>query len=687
MSLRAHARQQPTRVVPTGARVAIEAYAARSVTDFGGELRKALTVVLLGTALLALTASHVLAATLSVDDDLTDCPSAAYTSIQAAIDAAAEADVIAVCPGTYVEGPGGAGTNALTITKSLTLRGAGADLVTVTPNPANGNQIADAVLELRDGVGDILAIVGVPEAPIDVAVSGITFSGAGVYVEAGVVFRDARGSVVRSRVTRIVTSEQAAASSTPGGYRSQFPGVGIAQVTSGAGLSGTPVRTLTIDRTRVDKYNTIGVLIDGATGDATPLVETGVSNWGVVRASQIVGRTQCINFDTTGNCTNPGLLTTGTLFGQDGLRITAGSTATVTSSTITQNLVNGSGAPTRNSATNNANLKLGAGVRLIGAAASSITTSNVVDDAYGVINLQLDGSTTSTAPRVSAENVWWGLRPSPTSNPGPAISPTTNPPAPENPVNGATVVEAEGTNSTAVDFLPYRNGSQGDPNTGEHPVLDAPIPVSDAPPAVELTTDKATYARGETVVLTADATDDFGVKSVTFYDGATALGSDGLAPFTTTFEIPADAPCAARAFSAVAKDSAGQTAGDDVAIAVTGCDVTPTPTPTATETPDPTPTATETPDPTPTATETPDPTPTATETPDPTPTATETPDPTPTATETPDPTPTATETPDPTPTPTGPRRTPTATDVTPTRRRHRPRRSVTRTRARLRRWT
>ena len=110
--------------------------------------------------------------------------------------------------------------------------------------------------------------------------------------------------------------------------------------------------------------------------------------------------------------------------------------------------------------------------------------------------------------------------------------------------------------------------------------------------------------------------------------------------------------------------------------------ITPTPTPTNTETPTPTPTNTETPTVTPTESETPTPTitptntetptvtptitPTNTETPTPTPTNTETPTPTPTNTETPTVTPTKSETPTPTITPTNtetPTPTPTNTET------------------------
>ena len=49
-------------------------------------------------------------------------------------------------------------------------------------------------------------------------------------------------------------------------------------------------------------------------------------NWGIITASQIIGRTECMNYAGTGNCASVGLLTTGPLFGQDGLRVISGPT-------------------------------------------------------------------------------------------------------------------------------------------------------------------------------------------------------------------------------------------------------------------------------------------------------------------------------------------------------------------------
>ena len=355
-----------------------------------------------------------------------------------------------------MEGTGAPGTNALTITDSITLKGAGADLVKITPkaNPLVRGRILEDAPDIRNGVGDIVAVVGTPTQPLTVNISGVTVDGYDpdgreVAVEAGILFLDAKGSVVRSRVTNVVTSEGDNAYTRPGGWRGSQPGIGIVQ-TSNALLSPVDgARKLSIDRTRVDKYNKIGILIDGAQNDAAPFTASGAINWGVITASQIVGRTECVNYAGTGNCSNVGLLTTGPLFGQDGLRVTSGSYATVDSSLISQNLVNGEGAPTRNSATNNANLTLGAGIRYAGAKMTSyagatgpvihsrIGTSNIVDNAYGVLNLASDGTTANAGNLVPitsgnnppgygnllfAEGNWWGLRYRPPSSPRPPRS-------------------------------------------------------------------------------------------------------------------------------------------------------------------------------------------------------------------------------------------------------------------------
>ena len=197
-----------------------------------------------------------------------------------------------------------------------------------------------------------------------------------------------------------------------------------------------------------------------------------------------------------------------------------------------------------------------------------MTRTNIVDNAYGVLNAAADGTADAANP-FKAENNWWGLcSPVGTSrcnsepagnaqpvNTGPGVSPPSNPPYPENPVNGAA--SAEG--STTVDFMPFRSGPQSDPNTGQFPVVPAPIPVSDAAPTVSVRPERSEYRRGETVKLIAEPSDDFGIRKVTFFDGATEVGTDDSPPYEAAFTLPADAACGSRPVAATAEDSLGQT--------------------------------------------------------------------------------------------------------------------------------
>ena len=571
---------------------------------------RSLTALTVAVGSLALATSAT-AATLTVDDDGQDCPSASFSSIQGAVDAAAKNDTIVVCAGDYVEGSGNPGTNAVSITKSLTIKGVGADLVTISPK-ANGPQstIAAASPNLRDAVGNIVGIIGDPDFPLTVNISGVTVDGAGVASEAGVLYLDAMGSYSRSRVTDVVTSMGPNAFSIPGGYRSAQLGYGLAQVTAATVTPAqTGTRVLTLDATRVDGYNTAGVLISGATGETPPLTNSGVVNRAVISNSQVVGRTQCVNYEANGTCggSQLALLTTGPLFGQDGVRIAGGATTAITGSLISQNLVNGTGAPTRSTivangtvtsqTANNANLVRGSGVRLVAAGTSTIATSNIVDNAYGVQNLLADGTSAQTT-QMKAENNWWGLnyyRGGATGagqavNPGPAVSPAANPPIPENPVNGTAVSDPVLTSlltSSAVDFVPFRDGPQSAADSGEYVVYNAPGPVSDAAPTVSL--GNVSAAVGSTATLTATAEDDYAVKQVTFLEGATPLETVSYGPYSLDVVIPADATCGVRTFTAVVEDSSGQTASASGTLTVTDCPTTPPPTTTTTTTTTPPP--------------------------------------------------------------------------------------------------
>ena len=433
---------------------------------------------------------------------------ASYATIQSAINAANPGDTVSVCPGTYAEGSGQPGSNALTITKSLTLAGAGAGQVTIKPRN-DGGRIAEDSPDIRDGNGDLIAVTGTSGSPVTVHISGVTADAAGVYATAGVVFIDAQGSIDHAHVTGLDTDESANGYQVPGGFRSNQFGYGVAQVSTAPAPSE---QVLTVDHTRVDHYNALGVLVAGA------------GNRAVLTNDQIAGRNLCQNYnDPTaggptvidGDCEATGgsnpippplPLTTGPLFGQDGVRVTDGASVRMTGDTVSSNLVNGTDSPIQSvypptpnndpyslgdHAEGNQNLRLAAGVRLVGAGSSSISDSNITDNAFGVLNTTSDGTTPNTATPVTATNDWWGLRTGNVSlpNTGPAIwtdiaSPgaTPNPPVPENPVNGSAVADSACPSgvqdSTAVTFCPYRNSDQADSANGELPIPDAPGPAT-----------------------------------------------------------------------------------------------------------------------------------------------------------------------------------------------------------------
>src|SRR5262245_7730643 len=72
------------------------------------------------------------------------CPDSEFRHIQDAINAARPGATVQICPGTYVEGSGVRGSDALSIRKDLTLAGAGSDQVTIEPrnSPSSDGQIA-----------------------------------------------------------------------------------------------------------------------------------------------------------------------------------------------------------------------------------------------------------------------------------------------------------------------------------------------------------------------------------------------------------------------------------------------------------------------------------------------------------------------------------------------------------------
>jgi hypothetical protein len=82
-------------------------------------------------------------------------------------------------------------------------------------------------------------------------------------------------------------------------------------------------------------------------------------------------------------------------------------------------------------------------------------------------------------------------------------------------------------------------------------------------------------------MLRAAPGDDFGVHSVTFYAGAAIVGVVTTKPYRLGYRIPNDILCSGRTLTAVAEDSAGQTASASVPITIAPTDCAPIPGPTA----------------------------------------------------------------------------------------------------------
>src|SRR3954452_19239877 len=114
--------------------------------------------------------SRAAATTRFVDDDLIQCPSAAYTRIRQAVLASAPGDTIVVCPGTYRE--------SVKVTKKLTFQALFptphiADCI--TDNPPVPNPQLESIVEGRVPAG-FPTVTGTGPA-FDVQTSGVVING------------------------------------------------------------------------------------------------------------------------------------------------------------------------------------------------------------------------------------------------------------------------------------------------------------------------------------------------------------------------------------------------------------------------------------------------------------------------------------------------------------------------------
>ncbi|MCR1782855.1 hypothetical protein KVF89_09950 [Nocardioides carbamazepini] len=265
-----------------------------------------------------------------VDDDRAQCPDANYTSIQTAVDFASPWDTIVVCEGVYeesstpVSGPGNpvatGALNGLTITKPLRIKGAGADKVTIKPDPSIGD-LAGLTPYLRDGGGNVITVSRQSLGSTDtnemfVDISGVTVTSGDTWAEAGIAFFGAAGRVSESKVGPLRTASDA-------GELAEHPhGWGVVKtgVIQGAG-PGTVESEVTVADSQVTGYQSGGILFDGAKGvDGGPAntVRTGIIQNGYVLDTAVTG-------------------TPGSTFPQIGVKFTSGMQGKISGSRITGN--------------------------------------------------------------------------------------------------------------------------------------------------------------------------------------------------------------------------------------------------------------------------------------------------------------------------------------------------------------
>jgi Bacterial Ig domain len=239
----------------------------------------------------ALTPATAAASTWTVDDDRADCPSAGFTSIQAAVNQAAPWDTVIVCPGLYLEqstpssgnnSPAQTGSrNGLTITKPLTIKGAGASKVTI--RPALSGSLAGTAPYLRDGGGNVVTVSRQSLGSTDdnenfVDISGVTIESPDTYAEAGVAFFNTSGRIANSVVGPL----------QGGGPH----GWGVIATNSLQGAEAGAQRRVTVLNSLVKGYQAGGVLFDdarGADGAATTTARSGMVEYGYVTGTRVIG--------------------------------------------------------------------------------------------------------------------------------------------------------------------------------------------------------------------------------------------------------------------------------------------------------------------------------------------------------------------------------------------------------------
>lgn len=475
-------------------------------------LKRALAGAIACAAIPALLPGVAAASTWTVDDDKAQCPNAAFTSIQAAVNQAAPWDTIKVCDGLYQESstptsgantPSQAGSkNGLTIGKPLTIKGAGASKVTIQPSPSLAPTLAGTAPYLRDGGGNVVTISRNALGSTDfdemfVSISGVTISSPDIFAEAGVAFFNTSGEIKNSVVGPLKKAADATElAANPHGW-------GIVMTNHLQGASEATVRReVTVKDSLVTGYQAGGILFDdsrGTDGAATLLTRSGIKAYGFVSGTKVAGG-------------GPQ-----TLYPQTGIRFHAGQRGSVVGSEITGNEYTPDPRQSVGLLLTDAETgpdPANPAVRGFFAQGNAFTGNG-----YGMFNADIANTSLregapalATGPAATDEN-WWGC----------ALGPVLG--------GASTLAGCQGI--SGLDSTPAPTIELGTPRASAPAALSAPGATTDSAPAVSFfePLDGEEFAPGTKIDPIVSATDDFGIKSVKLTINGSSLGTDTAAPY------------------------------------------------------------------------------------------------------------------------------------------------------------
>jgi hypothetical protein len=498
-------------------------------------LRRAATLALALAATSSLAAGAASASTWTVDDDKAQCPNAGFTSIQAAVNQAAPHDTVVICDGVYQEqsippnsptqDPSQAGsTNGLTISKPLTIRGAGAGKVTIMPAPALGATLAGSAPFLRDGGGNVVTVSRQSLGSTDydenfLDISGVTITSPNAYVEAGIAFFNTSGRIANSTVGPLLRAADATAlAAAPHGW-------GVVMTNSLVGAEAGVRRELTVANSLITGYQTGGILFDdgrGADGVATTTQRSGIKEYGYVTGTRVVGSGAS------------------TVIPQTGIQYSAGARGSVTGSEITNNRYS-------------TDLRKSVGLLLTDSAsgtdpsnpalpAFTATADSFTGNGYAAFNATAANDDVRLGAPATIDG-WFGCM--------------------AGPLVGAPSSFAGGTNGcqglSGDDSTPAPSITLGTVATAAPAALTVPASTADAKPTGAFVTGDWSVPTGGTFSPLVVAADDFGVKRVSLLIDGTVIGTATAAPYELVPNwTPTSRDVGTHTLTALITDSAGQ---------------------------------------------------------------------------------------------------------------------------------